>query len=144
MEPNTRSLEEYPKLSLSSPRRVPLTILSIETRQAKSGGAHSTVLGLVQNISVKTLNSGSIGRAVIQREAIEHIEELDRQVAAEALAKVELLAERDILIKVWRRRQATNGGSHVSNGPVSRWSERRGIDHGQPFVVVVPVDVEVV
>ena len=118
-----------------------MTILSSEIGFAKSRAPPE--LGLVPNVATKALDASSINGPNIQQHAIEHVEELDGQLAAEPLAKEKPLAERDIFIQVSRRTDSIIEGSRVSNGPVARRSKGRGIDEWLPFVVVVPVETEI-
>src|SRR5207253_2193780 len=75
--------------------------------------------------------------------AFQHVVELHGQLAAEPLPKEELLCECKVFIQVSRRSQSVIERRCISNCPVSRKSERRGVNHRQPFVVIVPVDAEI-
>jgi hypothetical protein len=68
---------------------VALAILSSDIGFAKSRGLPE--LGLVPNVAIKARDASSINGANIQQHAIEHVEELDGQLAAEPLTKEKLL-----------------------------------------------------
>ena len=89
-----------------------------------------------------TVDTSSIGGAVIQQHAIEYVEELNGQFAAEPLAKEKPFADRGVFIQVRWCPERVVIGCPGSKRPASRKRKRRGINDRQPFLVVVPVNIE--